>query len=110
MNGNRNGSRTVSSYKINAPADLISKTLQEHGDTQDFTTRIEAAKAIKMAQAAMKRYLDGNHQAKDFETEQEVMLRLHRGYSIPQIEVLGGKLGPQFAGLFMVVEKIGPTD
>ena len=41
-----------------------------------------------MAQAAMKRYYDGNHQAKDFETGQEVMLRLHRGYSIPQIEVL----------------------
>ncbi|KAN0069219.1 hypothetical protein V8E54_012848 [Elaphomyces granulatus] len=36
------------------------------------------------------------------------MLRLHRGYSIPQIEVLGRKLGPQFAGPFMVVEKIGP--
>ena len=35
----------VLTYKINAPADLISKTLQEHGDTQDFTTRIEAAKA-----------------------------------------------------------------
>ena len=51
----------VLTYKINAPADLISRTLQEHGDTQDFTTRIEAAKAIKMAQAAMKRYHDGNH-------------------------------------------------
>ena len=98
----------VLTHKINAPADLISKTLQEHGDTQDFTTRVEAAKAIRMAQAAMKRYYDGNHQAKDFETGQEVMLRLHRGYSIPQTEVLGRKLGPQFAGPFMVVEKIGP--
>ena len=97
MNGSRNGVKNrVLTYKINAPADLISKTLQEHGDTQDSTTRIEAAKAIKMAQAAMKRYYDRNHQAKDFEAGQEVMLRLHRGYSIPQIEVLGRKLGPQF--------------
>jgi hypothetical protein len=94
--------------KINAPVDLISKTLQEHGDTQDFTTRVEAAEAIKMAQIAMKRYYDRKHQAKDFEVGQEVMLRLHRGYSIPQVDVVGRKLGPQFAGPFKVIEKIGP--
>src|ERR1700722_18592083 len=45
----------VLTYKINAPADLISKTLQEHGDTQDFTTRIEAAKATSCYEKILRR-------------------------------------------------------
>lgn len=34
------------------------------------------------------------------------MLRLHKGYSIPQSTLLGRKFGPQFAGPFRVLEHI----
>jgi len=49
----------VLTYKINAPAYLISRTLQEHGDTQDFTTRIEAAKATSCYENILRRKPSG---------------------------------------------------
>jgi hypothetical protein len=45
--------------KLNNPVDPISKTLSQE---QDFSLRIEADEAIKLAQMAMKRNYDRNHQ------------------------------------------------
>jgi hypothetical protein len=91
--------------KLNTPVDLISQTLHEVSKRQDFTLRVEASEAIKLAQAAMKRYYDKKHLPKSFNVGDEVMLRLHRGYCIPEAQIL--QLGLQFAGPFKVLKRIG---
>jgi hypothetical protein len=88
--------------KLNTPLDLITGSL---GKVQDFTLRIDAAECIALAQMAMKRYYDRNHQPKSFQVGDKVMLRLHRGYSIEL--PTNPKLSPQFVGPFQVLERVG---
>lgn len=54
-----------------------------------------------------KAYYDRRHQPMFFDARQRVLLRLHKGYNIPQAAILGRKPGLQFAGPFDITEKIG---
>ena len=72
---------------------------------QDFTSWIKAVEAISMAQMSMKKFYDSCHKLKSFIASDEVLLRLHKGYSI--LIVTNPKLAPQYAGPFKVLEQIG---
>ena len=95
--------------KLNAPVDLVTKALRDNSEegAQDFSLRLEAMEAINLAQMAMKRQYDRKHKFQEFNVGDDVMLRLHKGYSIPDAERLGAKFGPQYAGPIKVLERIG---
>lgn len=82
--------------------DVLNQQLEP---VQNFQVRIEAAEAISLSQMAMKRYYDARHTPKSFKVGDEVMLRLHNSYNIP--EVANKKLSSQYTGRFKVLERIG---
>ena len=55
---------------------------QELDKIQNFTAHINAEKAIKLSQMIMKCYYNNKHQSKFFNIDDDVMLSLHKDYSI----------------------------
>src|SRR2546429_9784327 len=67
------------SIKLNMSIDLLNQELDK---IQNFITHIDAEKAIKLSQMTMKYYYDNKHQSKFFNVDDDVMLQLHKNYSI----------------------------
>ena len=67
-------------------------------------SHIDAKDAIAFAAMRMKAYYDSRHQARFFNVNDLVNLRLNRGYQIPSGLK---KIGPQLVGPFKVIERIG---
>src|SRR5436190_19116451 len=61
---------------------LIDLLNQELDKIQNFTAHIDIKKAIKLSQMTMKHYYDNKHQSKFFNINNNVMLQLHKNYSI----------------------------
>src|SRR5437762_7433539 len=87
---------------FNMSIDLLNQELDK---IQNFITHIDAEKAIKLSQMTMKHYYNNKHQSKFFNINDNIMLRLHKGYSI--LIVTNKKLAQQYAGPFKVLERIG---
>ena len=89
-----------------------SRTLLKHSRTllkpvamTDYRpSHIDAKDAIAFAAMRMKAYYDSRHQARFFDVNDLVNLRLNRGYQIPSGLK---KIGPQLVGPFKVIERIG---
>ena len=91
--------KLVFSINLNMSIDLLNQELDK---IQNFTVCINVEKAIKLSQMTMKYYYDNKHQSKFFNVNDNVMLRLHKDYSI--LIVTNKKLAQQYAGLFKVLE------
>src|SRR6266496_4150327 len=89
------------SINFNMSIDLLNQELDK---IQNFTTCIDVKKAIKLSQMTMKHYYDNKHQPKFFNINDNIMLQLHKNYSI--LIVTNKKLAQQYAGLFKVLEQI----
>ena len=66
---------------------------------------IEAKNAIVFISFKMKNYYDNKHQPKFDKIGDLMNFKLHRGYQLPTIK--HPKIGFQFAGLFIIIERIG---
>ena len=89
--------------KLNSPMELLKDN--PASKRQDFTLRIDAEEAIKLAQLTMKRHYDRRHRPISFKVGDKVKVRLHKGYSIAL--PVSKKYGPQFADPYKVLERIG---
>ena len=69
--------------------------------------RSEVADVIAFAQMVSKYYYDRKHQLLFMKTGDYALIKLHHGYNISAIEVLGKKLSQQYIGSFKVLEKVG---
>src|SRR5204862_1411711 len=77
---------------------LIDLLNQELDKIQNFIICIDAEKAIKLLQMTMKCYYNNKHQSKFFNINNDVMLQLHKNYSI--FIIINKKLAQQYADLF----------
>lgn len=94
------------SFQPNRSLDLATSGLPQ----QVFTTaRIEAADTISFAQMSQQFYYDRKHQPMYFWKGDQVLLRLYKGYSIPQHASAAriDKLGHRYVGPFEVIAKVG---
>ena len=71
--------------------------------------RIEVANAISFAQISQKFYYNRKHQPMYFKKGDKVLLRLYKGYSIPQPAgaIKKDKIGQRYVGLFNIITKVG---
>ena len=69
--------------------------------------RSEAADAIAYTQMVNKQHYDRRHHPQFFRVGDWVRIRLHRGYTTPNIKDLGKKFGPQTKGPYKILERIG---
>ena len=83
---------------------LIDLLNQELDKIQNFTVYIDAEKAIKLSQMTMKCYYNNKHQSKFFNIDDDIILQLHKDYSI--FIIINKKLAQQYADLFKVLEQI----
>ncbi|KAI0998999.1 hypothetical protein K3495_g9197 [Podosphaera aphanis] len=83
------------------------KAITSKGDLIYNPNRVEAADAIAFASMSMKKYYDDRHMPMFFNTGDFVMLRLHKGYTIPSAKLITKKLQQQFVGPFRITERIG---
>ena len=92
-------------FKINKPLDLLGTTSLP----QQAQARVKAADAISFAQIQQKYHYDRRHQPMYFKVGEKVLLRLHKGYSIPQPAGMTkeAKLSQQYVGPFDIVAKVG---
>src|SRR6266536_6331996 len=67
------------STNLNMLIDLLNQELDK---IQNFTAHIDTEKAIKLSQMTMKHYYDNKHQLKFFNIDDNIMLQLHKDYSI----------------------------
>src|SRR5204863_4178564 len=86
---------------FNMSIDLLNQELDK---IQDFITHIDTEKAIKLSQMTMKHYYNNKHQSKFFNIDDNVMLQLHKDYSI--LIVINKKLAQQYIDSFKVLEQI----
>lgn len=93
-------------FALNKPLDLITPSSSLPDQAQ---ARVEAADAISFAQMHQKLHYDRRHQPMYFKVGDKVLLRLHKGYSIPQPAGMTkeAKLGQQYVGPFDVIAKVG---
>src|SRR5436190_1897252 len=89
------------SINSNMSIDLLNQELDK---IQNFIICIDAEKAIKFSQMTMKCYYNNKHQSKFFNVDDNIMLQLHKDYSI--LIVINKKLAQQYASLFKVLEQI----
>ena len=92
-------------FRLNKALDLITPSELPH----HAMARIEAADAISFAQMSQKFHYDRKHQPMYFRKGDKVLLRLHKGYSIPQAvsTTKADKLGQRYVGPFDIVAKVG---
>src|SRR6266536_507937 len=76
---------------FNMSIDLLNQELDK---IQNFTVCIDAEKAIKLSQMTMKCYYNNKHQSKFFNVDDNIMLQLHKDYSI--LIVINKKLAQQY--------------
>lgn len=69
--------------------------------------RNEVEDTIALGQMLAKNAYDKNHKLIELKIDDWVLLRLHKGYSIPSSAILGRKLSQQYAGPFQITERIG---
>lgn len=71
--------------------------------------RVEAVDVISFAQMHQKFYYDRKYQPMYFKEGDKILLRLHKGYFIPQFAgaIKVNKLGQRYIGSFDVVAKVG---
>ena len=84
---------------------ILGSALHLPSGIQDFTLRMDAAEAISMAAMQAKRLYDERHTSIYFSPGQKVLLRLHKGYSMPS--ALPAKFSQQYAGPFVIKRRIG---
>src|SRR5436190_23818074 len=89
------------SINFNMSINLLNQELDK---IQNFITHIDTEKAIKLSQMTMKHYYDNKHQSKFFNVDDNIMLQLHKDYSI--FIVINKKLAQQYADSFKVLEQI----
>ena len=77
---------------------------QELDKIQNFTACIDIRKAIKLSQMTIKCYYDNKHQSKFFNVDDNIMLWLHKSYSI--LIIINKKLAQQYVNLFKVLKQI----
>src|SRR5436190_10005817 len=83
---------------------LIDLLNQELDKIQNFITHIDIKKTIKLSQMTMKHYYNNKHQLKFFNVNDDIMLQLHKNYSI--FIIINKKLAQQYADSFKVLEQI----
>src|SRR5947207_13943499 len=86
---------------FNMSIDLLNQKLDK---IQNFIICIDVKKAIKLSQMIIKCYYDNKHQSKFFNINNNIMLQLHKNYSI--LIIINKKLAQQYADLFKVLEQI----
>ena len=93
-------------FVLNKGLDLLASDLPQQDHAR---ARVEAADAISFAQMSQKFHYDRKHQPMYFKKGDKVLLRLHKGYSIPQPAnaTKVDKLGQRYVGPFDVVSKVG---
>src|SRR5947207_4044235 len=89
------------SINFNMSINLLNQELDK---IQNFTACINAEKAIKLSQMTMKCYYNNKHQLKFFNVNDDIMLQLHKSYSI--FIIINKKLAQQYVSLFKVLEQI----
>src|SRR5438034_2560537 len=67
------------SINFNMSINLLNQELDK---IQNFITHIDIKKAIKFSQMTMKHYYNNKHQSKFFNINDNIMLQLHKDYSI----------------------------
>ena len=71
------------------------------------TSRLEFADAIAIASSAVKKHYDRRHEQRTFQIGDNVLLQLHKGYSIRQGSKISHKLGQQYVGPFRIRDRVG---
>ncbi|KAJ9405572.1 hypothetical protein DTO045G8_6602 [Paecilomyces variotii] len=94
--------KLIYSITLGSATNLHSRTRE----IQDFTTRLKARDAIRLAAIDAKRAYDKYHKAIYFVLGDKVLLRLHRGYKMPSTAILRQKLSAQYAGPLTVKRRI----
>jgi hypothetical protein len=102
----RSPSEAVKGFNPVTEADLVvGRTPQQ--DTDLATLRTELHDAMALTAMRTKRQYDKRHTPVFFKVGDLVRLRLHRGYRIPEAEVLGRKFGRQYTQPLRIIERIG---
>ena len=91
--------KLVFDINFNMSIDLLNQKL---GKIQNFIIYIDVKKAIKLSQITIKHYYDNKHQSKFFNINDNIMLWLHKNYSI--FIIINKKLAQQYADSFKVLE------
>ena len=92
-------------FKPNRSLDLLATDLPQQNHVK---ARVKTVDAISFAQMHQKFHYDRKHQPMYFKKGDKVLLRLHKGYSIPQPAgaTKADKLGQRYVGPFDVVVKV----
>ena len=80
---------------FNMSINLLNQKLDK---IQNFIIHINIEKAIKLSQMTMKHYYDNKHQSKFFNINDNIMLWLHKDYSI--LIIINKKLAQQYASCY----------
>lgn len=93
----------------NRPIDLAmnASTTPESEQLRLVQVRKDAKDAIDFANMGYKYQYDRLHQPLFLRVNDLVLLRLHKGYTIPSTVGITTKVAQQFVGPFRVIEKIG---
>jgi hypothetical protein len=96
--------------KLNDPTSLMNP----HLAAQDFELRTDARESLRLAAMDMKRAYDKKHTWKTYAPGDQILIRLHEGYTIPadrrnttEQDRLGTKFQQQFSGPHTVKRRVG---
>lgn len=96
--------------KLNDPTSLMNPNLT----AQDFDLRTDARESLQLAAMDIKRAYDKKHTWKAYAPGDQVLIRLHEGYTIPadrrnasDQDQLGTKFQQQFSGPHTVKRRVG---
>src|SRR5438046_850328 len=71
-----------------------------------YSVRLNVHEAIAYAAIKMKKIYDRNHKLIFFKSENKIILKLHKKYTIILVKVLELKFCQQYAGKFTVLERV----
>nr|AUW31026.1 putative retrotransposable element [Cladonia uncialis subsp. uncialis] len=100
-------------FEPNQALDMVKASTKKFADFDlvDFDTKViarkEASDAMAFAHMKQKFYYDRKQQPMFFRKDNEVLLRLHKGYDIPATAVTGRKYGQQYVGPFKILDRTG---
>lgn len=87
----------------------------DYNKWEDFSIRSDVREGLKLAAMDMKRAYDRSHTWKVFSPGDEILIRLHKGYTLPANKIsstimgqnrLSSKLREQFTGPFPVKRRV----